>query len=92
MTDTTVTTVQQNQLELLQTLNYDTAAVTEALAFTQNDIFKHKLFIQQYGRVYAESDVVARTIKAVQESKESLSALGVTTTSTTTASDSSQAS
>lgn len=83
MADTSITEAQQNQLELLQTLNYDTAAVTEALAFTQNDTFKHKLFIQQYGRVYAESDVVARTIKAVQESKESLSALGVTATAAT---------
>ncbi|MBT0725612.1 DUF2560 family protein [Rosenbergiella sp. S61] len=65
MVDTSITEAQQNPLELLQTVNYDTAAVTEALAFTQNDTFKYKLFIQQYGRVYAQRDVVARTIKAV---------------------------
>lgn len=55
-----ITTEQSNQLELLATLGYDTAATKVAVAFIQNDPFKHRLFIQQYSRVYSETDIVAR--------------------------------
>lgn len=73
-----ITTEQNNQLELLQTLNYDTAAVKEAVAFIQDDAFKHRLFINQFGRTYSESDYVARATKAVQESVEALAVINTT--------------
>ncbi|WP_142285225.1 DUF2560 family protein, partial [Klebsiella pneumoniae] len=38
----------------------------------QDSRLKYQLFIQQYSRVTTESEVVARTIKAVQESTEAL--------------------
>ena len=74
-----ITNEQTNQLQLIQTLNYNNAAVKEAVKFIQNDPFKHKLFVQQYSRLlnngYPESDVVARAITAVQESVEALSVI-----------------
>ena len=74
-----ITNEQTNQLQLIQTLNYNNAAVKEAVKFIQNDPFKHKLFVQQYTRLlsngYPESDVVARAITAVQESVEALSVI-----------------
>lgn len=73
-----ITTEQTNKLELLATLAYDTAAVKEAVEFIQNDPFKHRLFIQQYSRVYSETDVVARATKAVQESVEALAVIDTT--------------
>jgi len=75
MADTELTTVQKNQLTLLSSLNYDTAALKEAKEFIQDDPFKHQLFLQQYNRVFSESDNVARTIKAVQESVEALAVI-----------------
>ncbi|HCM3125571.1 TPA: DUF2560 family protein, partial [Klebsiella aerogenes] len=33
---------------------------------------KYQLFIQQYNRVHTESEVVARTIKAIQEATEAM--------------------
>lgn len=74
-----ITTEQTNQLELLATLGYDTAAVKEAVEFIQNDPFKHRLFINQFSRTYGETDVVARAIKAVQESVEALAVISNTT-------------
>ena len=59
-------------LYLLSTLNYDTAAAAKAIEFVQDSQLKYQLFIQQYSRVTTESEVVARTIKAVQESAEAL--------------------
>ena len=70
-----ITALQTARLELLQTLNYDTAATKVAVAFIGEDQFKHKLFIQQYNRVYAENDIVARSTKAVQESVEALAVI-----------------
>lgn len=70
-----ITPLQTEQLNLLQTLQYDTAAVKEAKAFTGDDVFKTRLFVQQYNRVYGEADIVSRTIKAIQESVESLTVL-----------------
>lgn len=74
-----ITTEQTNQLELLQTLNYDTAAAKVAVAFIQDDAFKHRLFINQFSRAYSESDYVARATKAVQESVEALAVINSTT-------------
>lgn len=74
-----ITTEQTNQLELIQTLNYNNAAVKQAVTFIQNDAFRHRLFVQQYTRLlnsgYAESDVVSRAITAVQESTEALAVI-----------------
>lgn len=77
-----ITTEQSNQLELLQTLNYDTAAAKVAVAFIQNDAFKHRLFINQFNRTYSETDFVARATKAVQESVEAITVLGETAATT----------
>lgn len=66
-----ITPAEQIRLNLLSTLNYDTAA-KEAIVFVQDSQLKYQLFIQQYSRVTTESEVVARTIKAVQESTEAL--------------------
>lgn len=86
MAETTITTEQSNQLELLQTLNYNNAAVKEAVEFIQNDPFKHRLFVQQYTRLLNgmafESDVVARAITAVQASVEALAVISTTTAPT----------
>ncbi|WP_423241041.1 hypothetical protein [Klebsiella oxytoca] len=41
-----ITTEQSNQLEFIQTLNYNNAAVKQAVTFIQNGAFKHRLFIQ----------------------------------------------
>ena len=80
---TEITTEQTNQLELLAALGYDTAATKVAVAFIQNDPFKHRLFIQQYSRVYSETDIVARATKAVQESEEAITVLSETTATAT---------
>ncbi|UNK75785.1 DUF2560 family protein [Raoultella planticola] len=65
-----ITAEEQIRLNLLS--NYDTAAAKEAIAFVQDSQLKYQLFIQQYSRVTTKSEVVARTIKAVQESTEAL--------------------
>lgn len=67
-----ITPAEQIRLNLLSTLNYDTAAAAKAIEFVQDSQLKYQLFIQQYSRVTTESEVVARTIKAVQESTEAL--------------------
>ncbi|MGI1278921.1 DUF2560 family protein [Klebsiella quasipneumoniae subsp. similipneumoniae] len=67
-----LTTAEQLRLNLLSTLNYDTAAAKEAILFVQASPLKYQLFIQQYSRVTTESEVVAKTIKAVQEATEAL--------------------
>lgn len=73
-----ITTEQNNQLELLAALGYDTAATKIAVDFIQNEPFKHRLFIQQYNRVFGESEIVARATKAVQESVEALAVINST--------------
>lgn len=67
-----ITPAEQIRLNLLSTLNYDTATAAKAIEFVQDSQLKYQLFIQQYSRVTTESEVVARTIKAVQESTEAL--------------------
>jgi len=67
-----VTDAQQIRLNLLSTLNYDTAAAAKAIAFVQDSQLKYQIFIQQFNRVVTESEVVAKTIKAIQEATEAL--------------------
>lgn len=67
-----ITAEEQIRLNLFSTLNYDTAAAKEAIAFVQDSPLKYQIFIQQYSRVTTESELVAKTIKAVQESTEAL--------------------
>ena len=64
-----ITDAQQIRLNLLSTLNYDTAAAVE---FVQDSPLKYQPFIQQYSRVTSETEVVAKTMKAVQEATEAL--------------------
>lgn len=68
-----ITDAQQIRLNLLSTLNYDTAAAKVAVEFVQDSPLKYQLFIQQYSRVTSETEVVAKTMKAVQEATEALS-------------------
>ena len=70
-----ITALQTARLDLAQALSYDTAALKEAKEFTGDDVFKTRLLIQQYSRVYSETEIVARTIKAVQNSVEVLSVI-----------------
>ncbi|HHR5552145.1 TPA: DUF2560 family protein [Klebsiella aerogenes] len=67
-----ITPAEQIRLNLLSTLNYDTAAAAKAIEFVKDSQLKYQLFIQQYNRVFSESEVVARTIKAIQEAIEAL--------------------
>lgn len=67
-----ITPAEQIRLNLFSTLNYDTAAAAKAIEFVKDSQLKYQLFIQQYNRVYSESEVVARTIKAIQEATEAL--------------------
>ncbi|MGG7953104.1 DUF2560 family protein [Klebsiella aerogenes] len=67
-----ITPAEQIRLNLLSTLNYDTAAAAKAIEFVKDSQLKYQLFIQQYNRVHTESEVVARTIKAIQEATEVL--------------------
>lgn len=67
-----VTDAQQIRLNLLSALNYDTPAAKVAVEFVQDDPLKYQLFIQQYSRVTLETEVVAKTMKAVQEATEAL--------------------
>lgn len=69
----------QIRLNLLSTLNYDTAAAAKAIEFVQDSQLKYQLFIQQFNRVTTESTVVAKTIKAIQEATEALALFDTTT-------------
>ncbi|HIG8622154.1 TPA: DUF2560 family protein, partial [Klebsiella michiganensis] len=53
-----ITDAQQIRLNLLSTLNYDTAAAKVAVEFVQDSPLKYQLFIQQYSRVTTETEVV----------------------------------
>ncbi|EMM3426270.1 DUF2560 family protein [Klebsiella aerogenes] len=74
-----ITPAEQIRLNLLSTLNYDTAAAAKAIEFVQDSQLKYQLFIQQYNRVHTESEVVARTIKAIQEATEALALFDTST-------------
>lgn len=64
-----ITPAEQIRLNLLST-------AAKAIEFVQDSPLKYQLFIQQYNRVTTESEVVARTIKALQESTEALVLFG----------------
>ena len=74
-----ITDAQQIRLNLLSTLNYDTAAAKAAVAFVKDDPLKYQLFIQQYSRVTTETEPVAKAMKAVQEATEALALFDTTT-------------
>ncbi|MCA6998205.1 MULTISPECIES: DUF2560 family protein [Dickeya] len=63
---------QQIRVGLLGALSYDTAATAKAIEFVKDDPLKYKLFIDQYNRVHTETEVVAKTLKAIQEATEAL--------------------
>ena len=72
METTELTASQKLRIDLLAALNLDTAAAAKAIEFVQDDPLKYQLFIQQYNRVYTESEPVAKAIKAIQEATEAL--------------------
>lgn len=74
-----ITEAEQIRLNLLSTLNYDTAATKAAVSFVQGSPLKYQLFIQQYSRVTSETEVVAKTMKAVQEANEALALFDLST-------------
>ncbi|HBQ2094533.1 DUF2560 family protein [Klebsiella grimontii] len=74
-----ITEAEQIRLNLLSTLNYDTAATKAAVSFVQDSPLKYQLFIQQYSRVTSETEVVAKTMKAVQEANEALALFDIST-------------
>jgi hypothetical protein len=67
-----ITPAQTIRLRLLELVNYDTAAAAKAIEFVGDDALKNAIFQQQFSRVYTESEIVAKTVKAIQESKEAL--------------------
>ena len=67
-----ITQAQTIRLRLLELVNYDTAAAAKAIEFVGDDALKNVIFQQQFARVYTESEIVAKTVKAIQESKEAL--------------------
>lgn len=75
-----ITPAEQIRLNILSSLNYDTAAAAKAIEFVQDSELRYQLFIQQYGRTYTESEVVAKTIKAIQEATEALALFDAATT------------
>jgi hypothetical protein len=66
---------QQIRFDLLSVVGYDTAAAAEAIKFVQDDALKYRLFVDQFQRVYSETETVARTLKAVQSATEALTLL-----------------
>jgi len=70
-----ITAVQQQRLDLLELLQFDTAALTDARQFVKDDPYLYLVFTKHFARVVTESGMVARTTKAIQLSKESLAAL-----------------
>ena len=67
-----ITPAQTIRLRLFELVNYDTAAAAKAIEFVGDDALKNAIFQQQFSRVYTESEIVAKTVKAIQESKEAL--------------------
>ena len=72
MSEITFTSAQQIRLNLLASLNYDTAAAAEAIKFVGDDPLKYQIFINQLSRVTTENGLVARTTKAIKEPEEAL--------------------
>lgn len=69
-----ITQAQSIRLTILELVGYDTAAAASAIDFVKDDPFKAALFEKQFSRPEVfELEVISRTIKAIQESKEALS-------------------
>ncbi|UJD98905.1 DUF2560 family protein [Serratia plymuthica] len=61
------------RLKILSLVGYDTAAAASAIEFVADDPFKADLFEMQYNRFILDyGEVIARTLKAIRESKEAL--------------------
>ncbi len=68
-----ITQGQSIRLGILELVEYDTAAAAQAIEFVKDDPFSAALFEKQYLRLAGMSfDVIPRTLKAIQESKEAL--------------------
>lgn len=68
-----ITQGQRIRLSILELVEYDTAAAAQAITFVEDDPFKAALFEKQYLRHAGVAfDVIPRTLKAIQESKEAL--------------------
>lgn len=63
---------QQIRFDLLSVVGHDTAAAAEAIKFVQDDILRYRLFVDQFQRVYTETETVAKTMKAVQSATEAM--------------------
>jgi hypothetical protein len=60
------------RLQILRLLMNDTAAAQEAIKFISDDQLKCELFMDNYKQVQTETEVVARTLKAIDEAKKAL--------------------
>lgn len=67
-----ITPLQTIRLNLLSIVGYDTAAAAQAIEFVSDDPLRYTIFQQQFVLVTTESDPVAKTLKAIQESEEAL--------------------
>ncbi|CAI1702230.1 Protein of uncharacterised function (DUF2560) [Serratia proteamaculans] len=67
-----ITQGQSIRLRLLMLVGYETTAAAKAIEFVADDPFKANLFEQQFNRTTEFTDVISRTMKAIQESKEAL--------------------
>jgi hypothetical protein len=69
-----ITQGQSIRLRILELVGYDTAAAANAIEFVQDNPFKAALFEKQFNRLEGvQYEVIARSMKAIQESKEALS-------------------
>ncbi|HFI5325890.1 TPA: DUF2560 family protein [Serratia liquefaciens] len=67
-----ITQGQSIRLRLLMLVGYDTAAAAMAIEFVADSPFKANLFEQQFNRTTEFPDIISRTMKSIQESKEAL--------------------
>lgn len=68
----TLTDKQKSRLDIFELVQNDTTAAKEAIDFIQEDPLKLELFKRQYALAQSEQTVLARTIKAVEQAKQSL--------------------
>ncbi|MDK1709044.1 DUF2560 family protein [Serratia marcescens] len=70
---TEITQVESIRLKLQEIVGYDTAAAKQAIDFVKDSSLKADMFERQFRRFELEStDPIARTLRAIQESTESL--------------------
>lgn len=69
-----ITQGQSIRLRILELVGYDTATAANAIEFVSDNPFKAALFEKQFNRLEGvQYEVIARSMKAIQESKEALS-------------------